>query len=558
MKLMRYLSVFKILALITILLPLLPLLLLPGIVHAANLSLNPDSGTVGSTVVVSGNNFIGHHATIYWDGKIVASDITISETGNFNYNLTIPTAGKGKHVISITDDSNWDSSSGSVDFTVLPQIKIFPHIGKEWSPVTITGTGFKSFDEDIKITWDGNVQPGLTIEANSLGSWHTDFTIPNATRGKHSISSFSGTTTAAEIGKIEFIVTPWITVKPLSGPVGTQIIINGWGFRSGEDGITVTWDDVIIQCNTYAEQDGSLMIDGSKRHDGSVRDTVYVPASAQGHHVIGVYGSSFTPKGILPDTDFEVFPHLEVQPASGNAGNQADITGTGFAGNETINISFDETIPLGTVTTNETGSFNTSFVIPQTKGKEHTINAVGNAGNSSQAGFITENMGLVAPQLLSPMQGAEFIIFNSIGDVFIGTAKYLIGVIDYLKGSNPDILRSSPVIFNWSGTTELTAERYIIQIALDDDFSSPVFEREIPNDSRYILSENNALDKGHYSWRIKAVDTMGNESPWSDVSEFEILSMPKRVVILTSVILVLILAAVVLGILTLWVNRSRW
>ena len=99
--------------------------------------------------------------------------------------------------------------------------------------------------------------------------------------------------------------TPYIKMQPLTGPAGTKLNIYGWGFRANEDGITVTWDGEIITVNIRAETDGSVIIDGSSVppgspiHDGTTRAVIYVPPSTQGTHILGVYGSSFTPKGTV-------------------------------------------------------------------------------------------------------------------------------------------------------------------------------------------------------------------------------------------------------------------
>jgi hypothetical protein len=63
---------------------------------------------------------------------------------------------------------------------------------------------------------------------------------------------------------------------------------------------------------------------------------------------------------------------------------------------------------------------------------------------------------------------------------------------------------------------------------------------------------------GHYSWRVKAVDTAGNESQWSQASEFDVVSMSPIVGILSAVIAVLVIAAIVFGILMARANLGRY
>jgi tetratricopeptide (TPR) repeat protein len=176
-------------------------------------------------------------------------------------------------------------------------------------------------------------------------------------------------------------------VMPTSGPVGTQLFVYGWGFRSGEDGITITWDGKIIICNISAEPDGSVQIDGSMQPDGTPRAEVFVPESVQGDHSVGVYGSSFTPIGIIDDTVFEVIPHITLTQAPHAEGIQIAITGTGFAGSEVITIQLDGTATGVTTTTSDAGSFNALLITQAAKSKEYTVTATDSGGNSAQAIF---------------------------------------------------------------------------------------------------------------------------------------------------------------------------
>lgn len=531
----------------------------------ASLTLNPNSGSADSIIQVSGKSFVGHLATVYWDDKIIATDIPIFESGDLDYNLTVPAASKGTHIIRITDDSHWSGSIAAADFLVIPKITALPPVGTEYTTATITGNGFDKEEKDIKITWDGDVVLIPSITADRLGKWSTIFKITKATKGEHYFGAFGSTTSAAEIDKAKFIIAPYMQATPLSGPVGTQINIYGWGFRINEDGITITWDDEIIKCNIRAESDGSMILDGSKlpynntTQDGNKRETVYVPPTTQGRHVIGVYGSSFTPKGSFNDIVFEVIPEIKLQPEPSIKGTQITMTGTGFANNESITISLNKTTTDITATADNTGSFNTILTIPTMKGKEYTIAASGNKGNSAQNSFISnvDKPLLTEIELLAPEQEARLAIYNSIGESLLGTAKYLTGIFDYLKGSQPKTNDSPDFTFAWTATDDSSETSYVLQVSVDPKFSSTILDKTVSNRSEYKPSQNDNLTIGHYNWRVKAIAPDGQESEWSQVSEFEVISMPTHVNILTWVVLILIVAAIVSGILTAWINLRR-
>jgi hypothetical protein len=182
----------KVLSLLLALTVTLPLILLvsPAPVYAVNISVVPTSGTVGTSIQISGNGFSGRLATIHWDDQIALSKIPISETGELTCNLKVPPACRGDHIIKITDDSNWTASTASATFTVFPGITTSPRVGRIYARVTVIGNGFAAFENDIRVTWDGTALP-TSATANNLGTWSINFDIPETKRGEHFIGAFS-------------------------------------------------------------------------------------------------------------------------------------------------------------------------------------------------------------------------------------------------------------------------------------------------------------------------------------------------------------------------------
>ncbi len=521
-------------------LPILILLSLPAPMHAANITIVPTSGTVGSSILISGKGFTGRFVKIHWDEQLISTKVPVSDTGEVTWNLTVPPACKGTHIVKITDDSNLAGSTASATFTVLPQITVFPRIGRAHTSVTVIGNGFAAFEREIKITWDGKVLP-MSTSANHLGTWGISLDIPETTKGDHYIGAFSPATKAWEIGEIKFMVTPAVKVEPLSGPVGTEIRIEGFGFRTGEDGITITYDGDIIMCNIVGKADGSWDA------------TLNIPPSTQGYHVIGVYGSSFTPKGIVPDVKFNVVPHIELELTSINRETKVTVKGTGFANEETVTISLNgRKIDVVAVADNS-GSFVATFEAGQSRIKENSISAQGNKGNSARATFIMEQSAPPAPQPLSPKQGAKLEIFDSIGDVFLRTAERLVGIIIFPR---QQASAAHQATFDWSDASKTGDISYVLQIA-QDSFVSPVLVKNNLVESEYKLSRGDILGPGRYSWRVKAVDNVGNESPWSEIRQFEVIPMSKIVLVQSLCISVLSVAGIVIaGILVLRARRG--
>ena len=533
-----------VLILIVILAPFVSFGVLSDSACAAGITLDPESGVVGAFVSVHGVGFAGDSATIYWDDEIAAKGVPVSEHGEILFDLRVPDTCKGSHIVQVIDNSHWSGGSASIAFTVLPRVSIFPDVGRVGTATTIVGTGFVASERNIRVTWNGSVV-GSPITANQDGTWSVRFDIPDVAKGEHLVGAYGESTDSAEIAGATFAVAPMIKVKPSQGPVGTEIVVSGLGFRTGEDGITLTYDDEMFKCNIVAEGDGSWS------------DTVSIPHSAQGYHSVGAYGSSFTHKGVVPSVDFEVTPQIRLEPDSGIIGAEVVAIGTGFGVSETIVLSFDDVeLDIEDIVTDAVGTFNASFDVPRSRSEEPLVAVVGSFGNLDQAIFSMEAMPPQSPQLLSPVQGAKLEIFESVGDVVFGTFRYLAGVIAYIGGGKPDVFNLASGIFRWADVVGADDAVYILQIAATNDFTSPVLSKKALVDPEYVLSGEDTLTPGSYSWRVKVVDDAGNEGQWSEVWEFEVVSMTTKVLGLSVAVVVAVVALIVGLVIFLRVRKS--
>ena len=510
-------------------------------VYASNITITPASGTVGASVHISGNGFSGRLATIYWDELNILSRIPISDTGELTCDLPVPESCGGSHTVKISDDSNWADNTASATFTVLPGITIFPSTGVPSSEVIVTGNGFACFERDIQVTWNKTVLPMVTT-ANQFGVWSISFDPPEYAKGEYYIGAAGRSTNATEIGEHKFIIGPFTKIQPNSGPVGTEIAVDGSGFRTSEDGITITWDNQIYLVNFVAGSDGVLGI------------KLNIPPSTQGHHLMGVFGSDFTPRGIIPDMDFNVVPNIQLLPVTGNKGTKVTINGTGFTKGETITFTFEGNSLNTNAVADDKGSFSTAFTAPQSASKENKVTATGTAGNSAEAIFVIDKVTPPAPTLIFPVQGATLEAFNSVGDVFLGTARQLLGIVSFQNSKQPG-LGTPDVTFDWSEINAQGKITYTLEIDNTSNPASPSVLRKGLPDSEYTLTKVDTLSVGSYTWRVMAVDDIDNEGFWSDTGEFAVIPMSNQVFILSMVIpLVFIVAIVSL----VWLTLRRY
>lgn len=522
------------------------------------IALNPVKGIVGANLIISGENFAGSSATITWDSKVVAKDININD-GRFKHIIPVPESSKGKHTVSVTDNSNWAGSAAVADFNILPSIKLSPNAIEKTSQFSISGQGFIANESNVNIILDGNTFSHDSINANTLGTWNISLSFNNIDKGRHTISASGPSTNSSEIGEVPLIVIPWAEVEPTSGPVGTQLLIYGWGFRHNEDGITITMDNEIIETNITAEMDGSLIADGSRKENGDYRASVYIPETTKGEHIIGIYGSSFTPKGIFPDHLFKVIPQLSIEPDRGKKAAIISIKGTGFAKGEGINLKYDDVEINTGITADDTGTFNFEFVIPQSTREEHLFSAIGNAANSATAKFILENIeGNIIPTVLEPANGQKVSAFNSIGEVYTGIFQYIGGLGNYLKGKQSKTDGDVVTVLRWAMSGETGNWEFLLQVSKYPDFSSLSLEKHVPSGTEYKITRHDALPNGIYYWRVNANSEEGKITQWSEVNQFEIIPIPTNIAIISWVLLLVIIAAIVFIIILIRANITKY
>jgi hypothetical protein len=253
--------------------------------------------------------------------------------------------------------------------------------------------------------------------------------------------------------------------------------------------------------------------------------------------------------------DFNVVPNIQLQPPSGNKGTRVSVNGTGFIKGEAVTLSFEGTSLNINIVADDKGSFSINFEAPQSAVKENKVKATGTAGNSAETLFIIDKVTPPAPSLVSPTQGAELEVFDSVGDVFLGTTKQLIRIISFRK-SEQRKLGPSDIKFDWSDIKVQGKTTYTLEIANGNDFLSPAVLKKELVDSEYTLSRDDILTTGSYTWRVMAVDDIGNEGLWSDADEFEVIPMSNQILIM-SLVIPLVSIGVMVGLATITWRRYK-
>ncbi|MES2388879.1 MAG: IPT/TIG domain-containing protein [Bacteroidota bacterium] len=266
----------------------------------------PTSGTAGTTVTITGNNFIGLTGVLF-NGTAAVFTVV-------NANTVSAVVPSGASTGPITVSTGTYSSTSTADFTVLvpPTITSFtPTSGPAGTSVTLTGTSF------------------VGTTSVTIGTLPTAFTVVNASTitltipAGASTNAFTVTTNqgaATSAGLFTVYQLPVITgFNPVTGGAGATVTITGSNFNGATqvsfNGRTATF--VIVDANTI---------------------TVTVPAGAS-TGPISVTGPAGTATSANSFTFIPAPTIASFTPATGPEGTLVTISGANFTGATDININ---------------------------------------------------------------------------------------------------------------------------------------------------------------------------------------------------------------------------
>lgn len=164
-----------------------------------SVTLSPASGSVGTTVTVTGSNFVSNTAvTIKFDGNTLTTNpatITTTSTGTFTATITIPNSVAGSHTVAVTVGSKTATATFTITQSQGISITISPTSGTVGTSITVTGSGF-SPTKGVTINLDSSLV--ATSTTSSSGTFSALFTIlATVTAGSHTVTANDGANTAS-------------------------------------------------------------------------------------------------------------------------------------------------------------------------------------------------------------------------------------------------------------------------------------------------------------------------------------------------------------------------
>ncbi len=317
-------------------------------------SFTPTSGTIGSSIVITGTGFSGVTAVRF---NNVISSFTVNSTTQIT--ATVP-SGATTGPVSVTTSSG--TATGGTNFTVLPNITTFsPTTGVVGNTVFITGTGFNNVTSvllnGVAVTY--TVQSSTSIRA----------VVPvGATSGSFSVTTSAGST---------FSIDTYTVIAPISitsfTPACTEILTQ----------VTVTGTSFIGVTEVYIDTSYCLFTVNSTTE---LVLTVSATATTGRIKVISSIGTAqsatdFVPVNVPDITNFS--------PALGPVGTTVILTGTGFC--TTTSVDFNGVTTSFTIDSD----VQITTVVPDgaTTGPITVVNTVGT--------FTTASDFVVTPDILS-------------------------------------------------------------------------------------------------------------------------------------------------------------
>jgi len=469
--------------------------------------IDPVKGPVGTVVTLSGCGFAAAQQiqVKFKDAVIQTTQTTGNGTWPTTISYTIPDTPGGDYDFRIeVGGAAWVSRG----FEVTPRITA-PSSGAVGRTIEIKGTGFRSNERDIEVTFsnpDGEVVVKENIPADVNGSWTALVNIPALEGGSYTVDASGRQTIARDVDDATIVVGAGIFVDPPgSHYVGDTITVKGGGFATLETGIRVSFEGTSVASGITAYRDGTWEY------------TFDLPASFYGSHTVSASGD-ITRSAVTATLSIQA-RILEISPDEGAPGDLVRLTGDGFGSSEQLRVSIGGVAASANMTSQSNGNVVVSFPVPK--------------GSSE------------GTQLLMASDGS-----GATDDDYFTVTKKTLSTTPLPISPKDSTLRSGEVTFRWQGVTGGTGYTYKLEIYMRGTNTTTgyvnIWSKPGIAESSYALnSTGEALDEpGTYYWRVKIVDDYDNEGAWSDYVEFRVSPIPPWVWVVIGLVVLIVLMVV--------------
>jgi hypothetical protein len=353
-----------------------------------SLTFTPTTAAVGDTVTATLHGFAEAEAvTVKWydatANSTAAASATAAADGSATAAFAVPAATIGKHKVEAVGTG---ASTGPIGYlTVNPTLILTPSAGGPGATVNVTLAGYGAA-ETVTLKWytTATAATGVaTASTSATGSASASFAVPAGSpdnaytvEGVGSASKGKATavfTVGAAVSPPPNPAVASCTLAPASGPVGVVTRVTCANFGSSET-VRIYWD------STTTSARASMFTSAT----GGGYVNLSIPDAVGGAHQVVALGVT---SGATASQSFTVTPRFALSAASGTVGVNVTASLTGFGAGESVNLVWDGTAALKTVTVSATGSASTTLTIPEAVQGGHVVNASGANGFSATVPF---------------------------------------------------------------------------------------------------------------------------------------------------------------------------
>jgi hypothetical protein len=455
------------------------------------IELNLSDGTVGTELIVNGNGFLsGRTVTVYYHNvtREKIGTVDTSATGSFTYKFTVPASFAGVHKIAA---ENAEGNYAETTFEVLPSVALNLSSGSPGSLLTVSGKGFAARSQTTIYFGTYTV---ASVKSDEFGNFSTMFNVPEVKTGTYDVKAQDA---LGNLEKTRFSTTAGAFLNPSSGHVGSRLTVRGIGFNVGET-VTVDFDDL---------RTGTVTAD----NNGAFSVTFTVPVTAGGVHVITVSDGTISRKlAFQMESEAPPVPGL-LLPSTGSMTTAAayldweDVDDASLPVTYNLQLASDENFSgielekIGLTASEYTLTEEEWLAAGSTPSAYFwRVSAADSAGNESEWSVLS----------------SFFVSAPPVPELF---------------WPDPDIGFDKTVYLNWQDVSSLSPPvYYTVQIASDIHFKDIIIEEAGLDDSEYFIPNIDDIElfikSKTYHWRVKAVDSVNNESEWTAPASFLVAS----------------------------------
>jgi hypothetical protein len=278
-----------------------------------------------------------------------------------------------------------------------------------------------------------------------------------------------------------------------------------------------------------------------------------VPEATYGVYYVQFYQVSHTPLTL----QFMLRPSLTLTPSSAEPGTVVSVKGSGFPGTDYGYVSMKNDVVYISVDINSSGTFSTSFTVPDLATGSHLVAATTLKLGGEQAQTLLQVLPR-SPEVIvdEPDEPDEPVETPDNTPEIPDSGSEVNHPEPSLPVTNtappkPVIISPRDDSFGWSGTQTVTFNwgavpepegvTYTLEIGQNFDFNPPLPELQMTRLTSTTF--NMDIPQGTYYWRVRAVDSQGNEGNWAYAPyPFKVGEFPLApVIIIGAVIIVIIL-----------------